>query len=337
MREKLQYKFFDALKSTELPSLSEVINFKLNGITPVLVLDSCVCLDIINYIDNKSINETSLQKIINLFTYRENSMIDVLWSFGVLELSHNRKNYCIDAIKFSDFLNKIEFAMSLSLENIINKNFTGFVNEKKESKENIFPILPMLNSTYCCLLKIREIKIANPKKIYATKNFLKFMEWMENELNIISSTEIELAKLIFCGHNNFLTMIGMKKDKVLAKRQLWGSAWDILHYRINIQYLSTVPLDGIQNQPYFITNDGNLIMLSSKQTNVAVTKHGKSIHRIFVSSEFESSCFKKDSELLMLKMQALHKRRQSKITEKLNSKEDILLMIKNLEIKNDIA
>lgn len=337
MNSEIEYNFFDFLKSEELPSIYEVLGHLVQGITPVLVLDSCICLDIINYIDGKKTDNNTAKKVINLFEYAGNSKIDILGSFGVLELSHNRNNYSINVNKFSDFGNKIEFAIHLPIQKLKARDFSSFVKKEITSKEDIFPLAPILNNTYCSLLKIRELRNNNPKKTNATSNFLDFLRWLETDLDIILSTEIELAKLIFAGENNFLPMIGLKSDKTLAKRQLWGTAWDIMHYRINTQYSSTIPLNGIQNKPYFVTNDKNLIKLSKRLTNKAVVKSGNEIHGAFVYSEFEFPCYEKDWDMINLKMNELNIRRRQKILNEPKPKKDVLKLIKELELKNGIA
>lgn len=62
MNSETEYKFFDFLKSEELPSRFEVLEYLTQGIIPVLVLDSCICLDIINYIDGKRQTTKQLKK-----------------------------------------------------------------------------------------------------------------------------------------------------------------------------------------------------------------------------------------------------------------------------------
>lgn len=338
MNKKLEYLFFDFLNGVELPSALDVQISLLNGVTPVLVLDSCVCFDIINYLDGKSVKADKIDKIINLFRYAEKSKIDILGSFGALELSFNKKSLSVDRQKFSDFGNKLEYFMHLPVKSIINKDFYKFKHKDLMLSKQMDGFLDMLLRSYCVLLKIRVLKLNKPGKINAVNNYLDLLDWMENDMDLIMVSEAELGKLVFAGDNFMLKMLGMKKDKRQAKRELWGTAWDLFHYRINTQYAPTVEMNGILNKPFFVTEDERLVKLSTQMKNRAVVKLGsQSLHGAFVYTEFNDECYKKDWDLIRAKLSEISFRRASRGVERGIGDKDLKKMIRYLEEVNQLV
>lgn len=234
-----------------------------------LVLDTSVCLDIINIVNKKHINKDSKRKAFKLIKYSQKKSMPIFEILALLELSFEKLTYKLNTEKLLDFSNKLKFAFQFPLERLRKNDFDFLINfqllEKKEIKNNADDIIEQILVHYSVLLKIREIACKGLNKQKSQKNILEFIDWMESELNMILGLEYQLAVQIFGGNNSFNSMIKENSTKENTLKALWGTAWDLLHARVgrNSKQLSALVDEDVN--AIFITNDKKLYELIAPQ------------------------------------------------------------------------
>jgi hypothetical protein len=260
-----RYQFLDQDGSDHLPTENELNTIKANGKIPIAILDAMVCMNIVSLIDGKLSKETQLSKTQNLLTYFRIHRIDVLGSFGIMELCTNKKSLKVDRTKFYQMGGKIEYAYTLDPESVVGMNFRigGSVPIPDNEIEQYESIKPLLTLSYCNLLKIREIAQGNRKRAFAEKAIQEYYDWMDNQINCISAAEFQLALLIF-GNNTCQPMIALDKpnsDKDEIIKDILGTVWDLFHYRSISTYSNSMEINGAMHKTFFVTEDEDLSTL----------------------------------------------------------------------------
>lgn len=238
-----------------------------------LVLDSSVCLDIVNIVNKRDINKDSKRKAFELIEYSQKKSMLPFEIFALLELTLDKITYKLNTEKFFDLSNKLKFAFQFPL-NRLKKNDFNFSTDSYQSENptinnNLSAFVEQILVHYSALLKIREIACRGLCRQKAKKNIIEFIDWMDSELGLILGIEYQLAFQIFGGNNDFNPMIKENSNKERAIKALWGTAWDLLHARIsrNSKQLSKIVSKDINS--IFITNDKRLYELLSPQIEFA--------------------------------------------------------------------
>lgn len=308
----------------DYPSEIELKSLKSNGVLPIVVLDSCVCFDIIKFVENnKRLNEIDIEKVQSFLCYQKESKIDVLGSFGVLELSLQGKKFALDEEKFVDFGNLLMTGLKLSAEEIRLRQIGKIERQDWEIQHNHFSFLNLLKHSYVSLLKLRSLAQQELGGRFAIKMLEQYIDWQKNELDCILGLELHLAIHIFGGSDRLRKMIGLGKDKDF-KRVLWGTAWDFLHYRLICQFSNIYEIQGIKHRTFFITKDNVLTHLLQETKLEAVFMDKKQYLRTMFTSSSELKHFKKSNESLMEMCNDL-------IKERGLSTDDIKLSLSDLE------
>ena len=234
-----------------------------------LVLDSSVCLDIVNIVNKKDINKDSKRKVFELIEYSQKKSMQPFEIFALLELSLDKITYKLNTCKFLDIGNKLKFAFQFPLEKLRKNDFDFSTNFFQANKPNLnndaSAFIEQILVHYSALLKIREIASKGLGKQKAKENIIEFIDWMNIELGLILGLEYQLAFQIFGGNNSFNAMIKEDSSKEKALKTLWGSSWDLLHARMsrNSRQLSEIVNEDVNS--IFITNDKRLFELLSPQ------------------------------------------------------------------------
>lgn len=265
MNQKIKTEYHYLTKTGALKELNKT-NTNLEKKT-FLVLDSSVCLDLVNIVNKKNISKDSKRKAFELIKYSQKKSMHPFEIFALLELSLDKSTYKLDTDKFLDLSNKLIFAFKYPLEKL-KKNDFNFSNnffqlEKPILNNEASVFVEQILVHYCALLKIREIANKGLGKQKAKKNILEFIDWMNSELGLILGLEYQLAFQIFGGNNNFNSMIKESANKEKTLKALWGSSWDLLHARLsrNSKQLSEIVDEDVNS--IFVTNDKRLFELLS--------------------------------------------------------------------------
>lgn len=196
-----------------------------------LVLDSSVCLDIVNIVNKKDINKDSKRKVFELIEYSQKKSMQPFEIFALLELSLDKITYKLNTYKFLDIGNKLKFAFQFPLEKLRKNDFDFSTNFFQANKPNLnndaSAFIEQILVHYSALLKIREIASKGLGKQKAKENIIEFIDWMNIELGLILGLEYQLAFQIFGGNNSFNAMIKEDSSKEKALKTLWGSSWDL--------------------------------------------------------------------------------------------------------------
>ena len=235
----------------------------------VLVLDSSVCLEIINLVNYKSSARVDKEKIFNLMEYVQTNNIEQISMFALIELCYDRQTLEINEEKFWEFKNKLDFAFSYRIKLFrrlkYDYNTEYQINRWPQLKiTSIKPLANQLNISYVGLLKMREIATAQGlSKQTAEKNITQFIDWMTYNLDFMIGTEYSLAIQIFGGNSEFRTMIKLDSSKEKTLKALLGSAWDLFHARASRNKSKLTQIIGKPVSPIFVTKDKRLFDLLS--------------------------------------------------------------------------
>lgn len=277
------FSFISEKGKTSLPSKEEIDQMvETNQERYALVLDSSVCLEIINLVNYKSSARVDKQKIFNLLEYVQTHDVVQISMFALIELCYDRLTLDINEEKFWEFKNKLDFAFSyknkLFRQLKYDYNTEYIINRWPQLKiTSIKPLTEQLNISYAALLKIREIATSQGlSKQTAEKNITQFIDWMTYDLDFIIGTEYFLAIQVFGGNSEFRTMIKLDSSKKKTLKVLLGTAWDLFHARASRNRTQLTKIVGKPAFPIFVTKDKRLFDLLSPtvilQTELGSTK-----------------------------------------------------------------
>jgi hypothetical protein len=329
------YNCIDEKGVREFPTQEEINSIKGKNITPILILDSCVCFDIIKFVESKSKLQSKEQNLVeNFLVFQKLVDIDILGSFGILELSLGGKQFKYDSQKFLDFGNKFLTGLELNIDQILSNKPIIPRSETAEFEEHHSTIYPLLQASYASLLKLRLLAMEGTSKKNSFQLLEKYISWLKNELDCIMGLELDLAANIFGGNDSFRPMLALKKD-VNIPRVLWGTAWDFCHHRLVCQFSNIYEINGIKHKTYFITKD-NILSLLMKETSLEVVlKSGTESLRTFLSSSSNIKHFIGKEEKIVKLYKDLMIERIPNGRNK-NSNRDVNQLIEELEIQSGI-
>ncbi|ADR23464.1 hypothetical protein MATR_26840 [Marivirga tractuosa] len=259
------FHYLSELGEIALPNQQKLTEISEKNEQPIIILDSCVCLDIITLIKHKKSARVDKIKIFNLIEYIQKNNIEAIPIFALIELCYDKSTFEIQEDKLWDIKNKIDFALKYPIKRLKKLNFDynqNFIPSKnpKLLVTSIAPLASNLNLYYAGLLKIREISNNGLKNELAEKNIQKFIQWMIN-LDLFLGLEYSLALAIFGGDSKLRSMIklGSTPEKVI--KSLWGSAWDLFHARISCNAPELNKIFQKSTYPIFATRDYALYKL----------------------------------------------------------------------------
>ncbi|HEY4786732.1 MAG TPA: hypothetical protein VIH57_11810 [Bacteroidales bacterium] len=327
----LLFKNYNCIDETGLrnfPDSIELCSFKRNGLYPILVLDSSVCLDIVTFVDNKSKLKEDARYMVESFLVYQNMMgIDVIGGLGIFELALGGRKLTLDNKKFSDYGSKLLLALKLSNESLFQDIYVTKDLKEIDIIDKHQEFLPILNASYVSLLKLRLLAQKGTSRKNSLSLLQEYTEWLKDELDCIMGLELELAKNIFGGNSDLQPLLG-RDNNVL--NELWGTAWDFLHYRFACLYFHFSTIDGIPQKSFFITKDNRLTRLLKHLQLEAVIKEEHGLKGIFISSTKEYNHFKGHrSKLKVLERELFIERAKQ-------NKGKVLDLIKLAEMKNKL-
>ncbi|TSJ44982.1 hypothetical protein [Fluviicola chungangensis] len=253
--------YLSDLGEVALPSEKEIQELEEKESSELLIiLDSCVCLDIITFVKHKKSAKVDKTKIFNLVRYVQKHKVNYTSIFALTELCYDRSTLEIIEDKLWDFKHKVDFVFGYPIKLLERYEFDFELNydirpRTSSMKGSIQPFSANLNLYYAGLLKIRELANDGLKKEYSEKNINLFIEWMKNELNVMLGLEFTLALEIFGGNTKLLSMISIGAKPEQVKKRLWGTAWDLFHARMSCNRTQISKMTGIRTHPIFITKD----------------------------------------------------------------------------------
>lgn len=263
------YFFLSDIGECPLPNKNEIEkHLNETGEEIILVLDSSVYIEIVNLIKWKKDFKSDKNKIFNLIEYIKKNNVDYLSQFSMLECSYDRDTLIVDNEKFINDFTKLKFAFEYPLKKLKKFAFNDVLT-KFESTPPTFPsdlitdvLDTRINVFYTALLKICQLaKINGISKDKAEKNMKAFLDWMQNDLEIILANESIIALNIFGGNSKFGSMLklGSSKEKIL--KATIGTAWDSFHARMSINRELISNICGKKLYPIFVTKDKMLHQL----------------------------------------------------------------------------
>lgn len=257
-----------------LPSKTEITQILENNDEKILlVLDSSICMDIVNLVKHKKSAHCDKNKIYNLIDFVQKNKVEHFTLFALLELCYDRNTLELQSEKYFDFKNMIDYAFQYPLKKFKKYEY-NFLTDciffgNPEFKSDAIKILisERINLYYAALLKICEIGQKGLSASRAEKSIQEFIDWMEIDLNVILGLEYSLALEIFGGNTKLISMIklGATKEKIL--KSIWGTAWDLFHGRMSCNKEQISILLDKKVYPIFATKDSYLFDLISTEVN----------------------------------------------------------------------
>lgn len=257
-----------------LPSKTEITQIlENNGEKVLLVLDSSVCMDIVNLVKHKKDAHCDKNKVYNLIDFVQKNKVDHFTLFALLELCYDKNTLELKSEKYFDFKNMIDYAFQYPLKKFkkFEYNFQTdcvfFGNPEIKTDVLKLIISEMINIYYAALLKICEIGQKGLNITKSEKNIQEFIDWMELDLNVILGLEYSFAIEIFGGNTKLISMIklGASKEKIL--KSSWGTAWDFFHGRMSCNKEQLSKLLDKKVYPIFATKDSYLFDLISTKVS----------------------------------------------------------------------
>jgi len=339
-KKNIKYYCLTQKGEKKLPNQKEITEFHQSGIEPEIFLDSNVCLHIIKIVDYpKNPIGVNKERLIVLKEYISKHNIRINALFGLMELSYSKNIF--DKDKFQDFKNRIDFFIQIPLKHFKKFNYNYlrdyqiFSQPKLKDNTTFFGLESFILSTYCVLLKIREISLSGLTKKDAKKNIFKLLDWMINDLKFMLGVEYKLGMNIFGGKTEFRKMIWLEGKQNLTQKKIMGSAWDITHSRFitNNEFLNKIVDKNIY--VYYLTSDRHFYELISKYSITAIfkTKAGTTtMHNTnFDYPHFETEFIdEQNNKMIEIMGDRINK-------EPMYDRERILRLIDNLEKSNNIA
>lgn len=324
------FNFISDFGKIKLPSQSELDKYSKEGENIILVLDSCVCLDIVNFIKWKDKSKFDKSKIFELIEYAQKHKIKHFSLYALVD----RETVELQSEKFIDFKNKIAFAFQIPIKKLkkFDFNFDDYIFNNYSMANN--PILNLLidervNIFYAGLLKICEISQKGLKVELAEKNVEEFVNWMEHELDVILGYEYTLALSIFGGNSNFRSMLKIGSTKERMLKAAWASAWDLFHAKVSCHRGQLSEIVSQNVYPIFVTNDYNLATLISPEVSSYIRYEHTRLS--FVDGEVYSGYSEDFFERLNKRFIELNLNRIKKNTNRTLDTENIKKVIKKLE------
>lgn len=253
--------YLSDLGEVSLPTEKEIKEIRENESSELLIiLDSCVCLEIVNFIKHKKSAKVDKIKIFSLIQYVQKFKVEYTPIFALTELCYDRSNHEIIDDKLWEFKNKIDFAFGYPVKLLERYEFDFDLNYKafprsKSLNRSVQMFYSNLNLYYAGLLKIRELAGLGLKKENSEKNIDSFIEWMKDDLDVMLGLEFMLALEIFGGNTKLLSMIAIGAQPEQVKKRLWGTAWDLFHARMSCNRPQLSKMTGHNTYPIFVTKD----------------------------------------------------------------------------------
>lgn len=305
--ELKSYLFLDHTGVCHLPTRDELIRLTDEGLGVDLMLDANICLDICSFIKHRQNSRVDKVPLFNLLEYLTKNDVILNPMFGLLELCSNPSEWSLDAERFADMKNKVDFATQFPLKLLrryefdFNENYKIF--RKPELRTDIGVFSPMLLASYACLLKINAICKKGIGRNHAVKNIYTLLDWMVKDLGVIHGTEIQLGLNIFGGENKvgLAKMIGMGGKPETVIKSSWGTAWDLFHIRFCCNSFSFSKNMGENLYLIFVTNDNRLNTLIS-QISLASIVEGEGttgLYESFIDLPYYDDTFRSSFALKM--------------------------------------
>lgn len=295
------YFFLSDIGECTLPNKNDIENhWNKTGEEIILVLDSSVYIDIANLIKWKKDFKSDKNKIFNLIEYIQKNNLDYFSHFSLLECSYDREMLLVDNEKFINDFAKLKFAFEYPLKKIKKLAFPDVLTNFDTTAPSFPPDLIIdvidtrINVFYAALLKICQLaKINGLSEEKAEKNMKDFLDWMQNDLEIILGQEYIIALNIFGGNSKFGSMLklGSSKEKIL--KAAMGTAWDSFHARMSISRELISNISGKKVYPIFVTKDKMLHQLMAPYVSTYEEREFKKVKLIEsdIFPEFYSTDF----------------------------------------------
>lgn len=270
------YKFLNFFGECFLPDREQIVLEALKGSVFLIHVDSSILLDLIAIVNKNNLPQSNLDKAIQFIEYQNTYNIDASAILTISELTLDKETKTYNIEKFNDYANKFLFALSLSKEQIIKKNYdyheNWMIQNHDLSSDDLDFRVKICDRSYVVLLKIREIAIRNGvNRGTALTNIEELLKWMKYDLRLMMAIELQLAIYIFGGINTFNEMIWLKKDNSKTLKKIWGTAMDISFFRV-IQMMESFKNDiGVNDISILATKDERQFkLLQNIQTLFAI-------------------------------------------------------------------
>ncbi|MDH2452129.1 hypothetical protein PQ796_16460 [Priestia megaterium] len=276
-------------------SIEDVIN-KFDPAEIQLHLDSNICIYLRDFYrePSKTIsNEVLWDELKKLLRNIEQYDIEVDYSLGVEESCRNLNNFEINEDKLNETINilrnlfDMDFLQMLEHSKLI--QFSEPVRDRTErqlskadslEQQSLFQNLMFLS--YACLLKL-YLLYNDATKLSNTKKMINYLDFLSNEVNLMSSTHIIYGNLLLSGHPQAIKLIHPKKKTIQHFiHGIWNASLDLTFPTlVSKKFISDKKI------PIFVTRDELLwLIFESMKMRYIFTSGNKSAYPPILEIDF---------------------------------------------------
>jgi len=258
------YMYFDADGERQLPGPEEVLERAKRGEITVLVLDSNLCIKLSNY-TRGTVDQRNDLLVRQFLLSAEYAHVDIAPFFGCIELSSSPRQAALDLDKLNSFAENVHAAIHQREAGIVEGRKPIAIRGVTEFSDSIDVLLPLLNASYACFLKVSSLLSKSRKRDHALRHAREYLEWVEvHRLHISLATQAALA--LFGGAPEAQTLL--REDKSRTKSSIaWGAAWDTTFAWLTQNYLPHRSINGLRQYPIFATDDAAASFVAGKCTH----------------------------------------------------------------------
>ncbi|MBE7148919.1 hypothetical protein MN093_14435 [Bacillus mycoides] len=294
----MKFRYSSMYVREDIESIEELVKI-LNPSIIQLQLDANICIYLREFYRTPSktiVDEVLWHELKAFFMYIEQYNVAIDYSLGVEESCRNLNDFKINYEKLDetidilrdlfkmDFLQKIEHSKLIRFSEPV-KDKSKRKSSKAESLEQESSFQNLIILSYACLLKLYliyndEIESSNVKKM------INYMDFLSNEINIISGTHIIYGNLLLSGHPKAARLIHSNKKTIPHFiHGIWNAALDL-----TLPTLVSRKFSSAKKVPVFVTRDELLWLIFDSMKMKYVFSAGENfVHPPFIEIDF-SKC-----------------------------------------------
>ncbi len=263
-----------------IPTRTEMVGYREQGLQPVFYLDANACIHIANYgKGEKALSPKEAEQVQSfLIALRSFDEIDVeaLPGYGAVELATNPATMTLDRTEAIRIYNLVRQGLRARFR--LDMAGGVFPNDKSDDIEQrmdtIEPILPLLRLHHACYLKIVDLARKKRGPRYAVENLRSFIDWLRNDLDCVPMLPLQAALAVFGGDDQWGKFCGTNiPDDAKRYRKIWSATMDTFHLQM-VHFTALAALRGTPEYPMMVTSDIVFVRIFSKMCLLSGVKTG---------------------------------------------------------------
>ncbi|OKA27497.1 hypothetical protein [Bacillus cereus] len=236
----MKFRYSSMYIREDIGSIGELVEI-LNPSAIQLQLDTNICIYLREFYRTPSqtiVNKVLWDELKKFFMHIEQYNVSIDYSLGVEESCRNLNNFKINYEKLDetvdilsdlfkmDFLQIIEHSKLIQFSEPV-KDKSKRKSSKAESLEQESSFQNLVILSYACLLKLYLI-YNDVTESSNVKKMINYIDFLSNEINIMSLTHVVYGNLLLSGHPNAVSLIHSSKKTIPHFiHGIWNAALDL--------------------------------------------------------------------------------------------------------------